>query len=1267
MAAPDSLIGDQHNAWLKWLVEKWWGDESPVCLLQGFPGVGKTRLADELEDQLKDRKTFRCHCPTFGVGVFDDLILTLASEFANKGDERLANSLNPKTLGDLLREPILIVIDEFQQSFSPEAPTPPKALANWIERMSGRRDLRGRVLFLSSRQVDDERWNERCEKVELQGLFPKDGAAFLAQRLEHEGLETECIPVERRKDVSKWLGGFPRALRLLVSLLRRESLDDLIGAAPEAWEARDQPVSRRLLRKIEKEMVIRARAGLPEEIDRFFERLAVFRVPVDRHAITSISQGLDKLDDWRDELLRRYLLDHRRGWYSMHPALREAVLLPLKDDDRQRAHAMAGRHFGRHFQAKRIVGSPAKLGSAFIEARYHFSQADDTDGLKGIAGRFEQHVRQSISWATPVPSTADELDERINLLSALLQGEGAKSLHFYLARLLERRNRPGDLDRALQHAKNGTGPRSPHDAWLLRLRIIAATESTEAALHDVRTYGLKELAPSKNLFSLYQSAAEIEARSGKPEDIQSALELLKEGIQRIEPQYNLTSLYQSAAEIQARSGQADEIQSAVELLKEGIQRIEPRFGVYSLYQSAAELYSRSGQAEDIKSAFDLLEEGIRRVGSHFGGPRLMEKAMLHCVAQSDRQLLKKIVDIAQSLGDFEPQLALARIHESAIKEDWEEAASNAPGLADDHPRLLTLAVHAAFSCLCAGRADEALNRLESFHELRHESEKTHTWLACLIQVELGNHSEANELLEIYLGRPLKGDEQANRDTLLEIWDRPSSADFYSRPPAYDFPILPPSLTGFSETVQRTTSSPPVLNSFRSAGKSAGTTEGVTQATPTEREPDRILRTMRPKGWSGLYICGCFDRRITVFTQQARALTLIRALFDAGDLEKGNKLGVIGGGFAGITAAVAAAHKGCEVTLFDANDAVLSLQSAARHRYLHPHIYDWPEPGSTNPVAGLPFLTWEAGYCDAIVRNLREEFEQHCAKFGEQLRHEKNATISHVRPHLAGDKRVQLIGNEAMIAERFHVVLVATGYGLEASTSYWTGDDLDGPFSSMQRILVSGSGDGGLVDVARAAMRSSDSDDFFRHDMAVNTLTENPTFRQVADKMLLVDKNARLAESLGREHDNLFQSYNQIEIGDDLLDQIRRLRRTKTEVTFNYRRESVFNLNSSLLNRLLVFLLMKSGVVKKKFGNLTGQNASPTAGLTRVEFDKTPDDTGNCDFHRIVLRFGPTQNTFASSFPNLEAACGELAGSVADLRLTQAISPETIEWFKHSTS
>lgn len=178
----------------------------------------------------------------------------------------------------------------------------------------------------------------------------------------------------------------------------------------------------------------------------------MFRRPVDNHALRAVNEE-KPVEALRDELISRFLLEHRRGFYTMHPVLRDTVLLQASTDARKGAHSIAGQHYARHFLARGIVGAPSKLGASFLEVRYHYTQSGDLERLEVIARRFETHVRQIINWTTPVPTSPEELNERVSLLFALLQRPGAKGLHYYLARLLERRGRLGDLERAVDQSR----------------------------------------------------------------------------------------------------------------------------------------------------------------------------------------------------------------------------------------------------------------------------------------------------------------------------------------------------------------------------------------------------------------------------------------------------------------------------------------------------------------------------------------------------------------------------------------------------------------------------------------------------------------------------------------------------------------------------------------------------------------------------------------------------------------------------------------------
>jgi tetratricopeptide (TPR) repeat protein len=602
-----SLVGAQHNTLLDWLATGWRTEGPRVCVIEGFPGVGKTRVAEDLSDRLAAAADppliVRTVCPSSQTGLIDDLLLNLAQEFAEAGEPSLADRLDVPTLHQLLARRVLLIIDEFQNSFHDRPGHPPRALARLLEDIAGRSQP-GRVLLLTSRDVERARWTDRCAVRTLAGLAVDDGQELLAQMLRDEDLG-DAVPDDRRRDVVKWLGGYPRALRLLVSRLRYEALDDLIGLEPEAWEDRDRTVSAALLRRIEEVLVSRAQEGLPDAARHFLRRLAVYRRPADMQALRAITEHGTDVEELRNEMIARFLIEHRRGLYAMHPVLRDTILVGLEGPAKVQAHRAAGDHYARHFRAKQTVGSPAKLGGAFVEARYHFTQAGQRDAFAEIARLFEQHVRKTMGWTTPVPEDPDELEERITLLSALLHGDGAKGLHYYLARLLSKRARPGDALRALHHAERGTGRQSPADAWVLRIRLVAEQNGPDRALVVARE-GIRFIPPEQNLFALYQNAAEMLGRAGR---VDEAVALLEEGIKRVPPDKALFALYQEAAIISLHAGL---YQDSIFWYHRGLKELPAtswgrhKLAIQALFSSSAE-----ADQESIERTLELYRVGNR--------------------------------------------------------------------------------------------------------------------------------------------------------------------------------------------------------------------------------------------------------------------------------------------------------------------------------------------------------------------------------------------------------------------------------------------------------------------------------------------------------------------------------------------------------------------------------------------------------------------------------------------------------------------------------
>jgi tetratricopeptide (TPR) repeat protein len=1250
-----AVFGIKHRTLTDWLKDDWWSKGPPVCVISGFPGSGKTEIAVQAMNALKQARPelpiafFNCIASKSNQA--DDLLLTITEELAADGDreplEQLERGEDVAAIFSRILAPLrLIVADEAQRLLIGSTGSMPKATASYLERWSQTVGSRGRLLLLTSREFDVAHWTGQVKSFRIDPLEPNEAEAFLRVSLDETG-RTEAVPQERITDVVTWLGCNPRAIKLLVSALAREPLDDLIGLATEAWEARDRAVSPELLREFEEVILTRAEERLDSQARIFLSRLSVLRQPADGRALEALRPQGTEFGSLRDELVARFMLELRRNWYGMHPVLRDTVRARMTDVERRRAHLAAGRYYAAPFRAQRALGTPEKLGARFIESRYHFTLAESQIDLDDISARFEAHYRTQFGLTTAVPTDGEELDERIALLSALLQARGAKGLEYHLARCLVRRNRPGDPGRALSHASRATGPQSPADAWVLRLQLEASElgpgEATKVTREALASLPVEQAQP------VYQVAAEILARDGKPGE---ALELLRQGIKEVRPEYNLYSLYQLAGGILARDGKPGE---ALELLRQGIKEVRPEHNLYFLYQLAGGILARDGKPGE---AVDWLLQGAASLPPGRGGYRLKEQAIFHALAENLLDTLP--------IGAFDSSHAdLLAISSALAQDDPERAAQlGAKALVQAGPNMAIFA-QTAFAWLSAGDPAKADETLRKFPRPRpDDAGSSLTWLRAFVKLELGATDEASLLLDIYTGGRADAKNEVDRSLLLRLWDNSHSAA------AFHFPRLTPRLTGLTRTIVRHQYDGPVLTEedLQATGEPRrGPPAEATERAVSSFDPTRVLIAMRPDRWHGLYVLGCYDKTKTVYVQQCRALTLIHALFEAEELRPGSRLGIVGGGAAGVTAAAAAARKGAKVILFERARHLLPLQRQNTKRYLHPHLYDWPAPGSINARAELPLLDWRADWSNAVATEIVVGFEEVVATTGNvDLRLGVGIQDVAQVPSADETRRIQILAAEGEINEIVDVAIVAVGFGFERrnrlgidSRPYWEDDGLEQALGASpehpQRILVSGAGDGALIDLLRASIRD------FRHEHIVALLPEDDALRKLQDELQAIESKTKQT-SLIRDASfiNLQQMYGTLALPAVFLDQVRSRIRDDTEVWFNFDSAGRYTLGSAILNRFLVSVLSRLEAIKPKLATLDEKSVMRRPG---GEYAITwPKSTEPQIFDRVVIRHGPPVDYLAEVFPELQVACAPLRGQLRNLDLTGALDGATRTYF-----
>ena len=415
--------------------------------------------------------------------------------------------------------------------------------------------------------------------------------------------------------------------------------------------------------------------------------------------------------------------------------------------------------------------------------------------------------------------------------------------------------------------------------------------------------------------------------------------------------------------------------------------------------------------------------------------------------------------------------------------------------------------------------------------------------------------------------------------------------------------------------------------------------------------------MRTKQFHAMYVLGCFEDRITFYTQQVRALILIKSLWQEQRINEQTRIAVVGAGAGGVTAAMAAAKKGCSVTLYERKDHILPLQSTANHRHLHPHIYDWPAAGSLNTDANLPILNWQADSAETVIKKLAEEITEFQAEQKAQglapmqiaTEHTVNGFSHHgsqIRLGFAGKPRTK----------SFDLVILAPGFGLEPThptdklsladnidiqlDHYWKPDGLDSVSDKPRTILIAGTGDGGLIDLARSTIYSQPKgliQNGFNHGQMIEQMTQYDTLTELAHLFQETDKAVRnrpWVENCSPDSD-LYNEYadvfDQFPRKQALLDWITAFQRQDTVVWLNYRDIGLFNLRSSLLNRTLAFLLSEAGLFHSLWGDITAFRKS------NHQYQITLGHGGHWEdvlFDEVILRIGPKTDFFEAQFKQL---------------------------------
>jgi tetratricopeptide (TPR) repeat protein len=851
------LIGQRQNKLLARLCDEWLQRGRPVCTIEGFPGVGKTDLAERLI-ALAKRKSVYVECPEKDIDATSDFLAHLGEDLAAADYPAMADAGQDQkaqlnALYETLLEPILIVVDEFQNTMIGRTGKPTELLAKFLETASRDHRLQGRILILTNRTIDRVRWSERFELHSFPELDSAEAVQFLVDLLAKWD-RSEDVPPSRREEVVEGLGKNPRALTTLVHCLADEPLDDLFGPSRDAWEIDERQVSPQLAARIEEEILKRSMKHLEHESLVFLRRLCVHRISLRKQALEyMVMPGTDPLQLVSD-LTQRFMLAQRRGFYQIHPLVHAIARERWAADSREmvNAHSAAADFYARPFKAKQLIVS-GRTGGQFAELRYHLNKSGRTSDL----GEFHQRIIGEISqyWfeTTPIPKDTSERDDHITLLSSVLVSPGPDKLEAYLVRLLCARGRTEDIDRACVHArrvakqslyqscgemlakagrieeaitllKEGMAKLPPNQPLYQSCgEMLGKAGRIEEAITLLKE-GIAKVPPSQNLFSLYQSCGEM---LGKADRIEEAITLLKEGMAKLPPNQ---PLYQSCGEMLGKAGRLEEaitllkegiakvppnqplyqscgemlgkagrLEEAITLLKESIAKVPPNQSLFSLYQICGEMLAHAGH---IDAVIPFLREGARRVPDALGGNRIVEAILYHAAAIGDVNVLddpekdlepRTVSEVAKLLGQV---LALQ------VREQWKQAAERAAYGREKYPFYLNFTIQESFSWLCAqlpDRAPEALLRFPG--GIRGGEGNPIEWLQSNIALARGDHDKAKQYAATYLGDTPIRSKHPIQSLLIDLWVQDKFKIGGLRI-TYYHPTLPSSVTGLDKSLNR---------------------------------------------------------------------------------------------------------------------------------------------------------------------------------------------------------------------------------------------------------------------------------------------------------------------------------------------------------------------------------------------------------------------------------------------------------------------------------
>lgn len=728
-----TIAGSQRRSVVARLWRAWREQGAGGAVLVGFSGTGKTeKVVRPLVSKAHATPGItglHIDVPAHPTQIDQEMLARLIEALREAGATDLAleaeNAPNfIEAARTVLQRGGLLVIDEFQRLLRADQPLPVDPYAEKLRKLATRAKDGGCLWLVSNRSLDPE-WTEPFHTAFLESLSETADAMGIVAEALGTADAADRLPETRHEEIAQRFGRNPRALRLLGHLLRSYALDELIGppqAVAQGLSLQD------LADSIERSLLMRAREGLSNTATEFLRDLSVLPEPAPMDLLQAMGSHLGPVSGLLRELQGRFLVEQRNALRQVHPLVREVELPRLARDPEAsgEAHRRAGAWYAQKLAQAVASGNDPAITSALGGIRYHFLAAGAQADLVAALDIARPYVERKFNWTAGLPSTEAERDAQISLLELFLQGPGAPSVEFHLARRLGMRSDGDDLERALDHATRAAEGQDFSDPWVLRLQLA---------------YRL--LGPS----------------------------------------------------------------GAVAFGPEAIAAVDAGKNLHAVYQVYGAALNHLGEIDE---SIRVLVEGVKATAASVMRGRLLEEAVQCAVAAQPSQRLEDLVRFAEGQGGLLPQVALARILISELKDDWSGAAVRAGVTRRQFPKYIHAAAHEAFCFLAVGNSQEAQNALDRFPlPWRLRARGADSWLAALVALRIGDLARGHDLAQVYLAAPLPKDAAAIERTLIREWD--TRVGTIGEPnPALIFPVLPPTLSGLPQPVVRPQHGPPVL-------------------------------------------------------------------------------------------------------------------------------------------------------------------------------------------------------------------------------------------------------------------------------------------------------------------------------------------------------------------------------------------------------------------------------------------------------------------------